>query len=924
MDVNERRISKKDVKNTSKQIDFFSKNSNNEATMTSKRKYIKSGEYTKEAILKRKMDRIFGKFEKLHEQEGKNWYKKLANIHKPIEELKRDIIPNLSTGKRSYVKSGYYTKEAISQRKITKLANKFKKITNEAESNLKMEKSWYEELKEKILNQFFNQNPKFELNKEALGVTKRYVLDLKKCGLSLFDPLSLLKEVKPLVLEKFKEFPKTKQQLTLECEMKKTNPATGETITDQPHFHSYQHLILEGNDFDEIFEKMKDKIILSFEKWISRGSQWNFQSGLKLFLNISNVRLLKGSSWIPLPKKLKNKNAIINPENKDKKCFLWCIAIHELLKEDPSLRNPQRITKNLIKKAKEFNLNGVEFPCKLSDINKFENNNKSIAINLIGYDEEEEIFPLRVSAKECKNRVNILLIENNGVRHYCLVKRKNMSRLLSSQNSKRKSKKHYCEYCFQKFGKEKLLKEHLEYRSKFKCGKTVFPKKGQTTKFINFQNMHNIPFVIYADYECYLEPIEKNIGENTHQFQKHKPSGFCYLIKCFDDKLYPPKLKRYTKRYEDEDVSLKFMKSLQKDVKKIYKQFPFQKKIEMKNEDIKDFENAKTCYACNKKFEKNDKVKDHCHYTGKYRGASCSACNTKMKIPKFIPVIIHNLQNYDSHLFIKELGVPEGEINCIPKTEEKYISFTKDIIVDKFKSKQTQKIVFVKRQLIFIDSFKFMGFGLEKLTKNLTSDEKLMLKRFFPCEEERSLLEGKGFFPYDWFTSLEKLEEESFPAKKKFYNKLNNENISQEDYEHAYNVWKKFNMNNMRQYHDLYLKTDVIHLADFFENFRKICKKNYGLDPAWYFTSPGLAWDAMLKLTGVELELITDPNMYLMIEKGVRGGISTIIKRYAEANNPYMNEKYNPEEENIYIPYLDANNLYGWAMSEPSSSCKRF
>ena len=885
MDVNERRISKKDVKNTSKQIDFFSKNSNNEATMTSKRKYIKSGEYTKEAILKRKMDRIFGKFEKLHEQEGKNWYKKLANIHKPIEELKRDIIPNLSTGKRSYVKSGYYTKEAISQRKITKLANKFKKITNEAESNLKMEKSWYEELKEKILNQFFNQNPKFELNKEALGVTKRYVLDLKKCGLSLFDPLSLLKEVKSLVLEKFKEFPKTKQQLTLECEMKKTNPATGETITDQPHFHSFQHLILEGNDFDEIFEKMKDKIILSFEKWISRGSQWNFKSGLKLILNINNVRLLKGTSYIPLPKKLKNKHAIINPENKDKKCFLWAITIHELLKEDPSLRNTQRITKKLKRKAKEFNVNGRKFPCRFSDIDKFENNN-NIAINLFGFDEKEKTYPLRISVKKGENRVNILLIENDGKKHYCLIK--SMSRLLTSQNSKRKNKIYLCIYCLQIFGKEKILEEHLEYCSKFKCGKTVYPTKGTKLKFKDYEKMHDVPFIIYADFECYLEPVDNDIGEHTKQFQKHNPSGYCYLIKCFDDNLYPPKLKRYTKRYEDEDLGLKFAKSLQKETRKIFNKFKFPVRMIFRDEDIKDFENAKTCYGCGKEFkDKKEKVRDHCHYTGKYRGAACVSCNSKMKNPKFIPVVFHNLQNYDSHLFIKSLGLTEGEINCIPKTEEKYISFTKDIIVGKFKNKQTKEIVFVKKQLRFIDSIKFLQKSLETLVGNLNSDEFHILKRFFK-EEEIEVLTRKGVFPYDWFTSMEKLNAKELPTIQEFYSRLNGKNISEVDYTHAKKVWEKFKMKNMRDYHNLYLITDVILLADVFENFRKVCKQNYGLDPAWDFTSPGLACSAMLKITEVELELISDPNMFLMVENGIRGGISMISNRYSKSNNPYM------------------------------------
>ena len=331
--------------------------------------------------------------------------------------------------------------------------------------------------------------------------------------------------------------------------------------------------------------------------------------------------------------------------------------------------------------------------------------------------------------------------------------------------------------------------------------------------------------------------------------------------------------------------------------------------------DKKDFKYAEKYYACGKEFE-NEKVRDHCHYTGKYRGASCVSCNSKMKNPKFMPVVFHNLQNYDSHLFIKNLGFTRGEINCIPKTEEKYISFSKDIIVDEFVSKETQKTVFVKRQLRFIDSLKFMSSSLEKLVKNLNLNELRVLKRSYKDEEERKLLSQKGVFPYDWFDSIEKLNVEKLPDIEEFYSKLNDENISEADYEHAQNVWKKFNIKNMREYHDLYLKTDVILLSDVFENFRKVCKKNYGLDPGWYYTSPGLAWDAMLKMTRVELELLSDPQMYPMVENGIRGGISTITKRYSKANNPYMREKYNPKEDNVYLAYLDANNLYGWAMSK--------
>ncbi|CAB3978450.1 Hypothetical predicted protein [Paramuricea clavata] len=131
---------------------------------------------------------------------------------------------------------------------------------------------------------------------------------------------------------------------------------------------------------------------------------------------------------------------------------------------------------------------------------------------------------------------------------------------------------------------------------------------------------------------------------------------------------------------------------------------------------------------------------------------------------------------------------------------------------------------------------------------------------------------------------FERLEETSLPPKEKFFS----ENISDTDYESALNVWNTFNMKTMRNYHDVYLITDIFLLTDVMENFRKVCKTNYGLDPMWYYTAPGLAWDAALKLTGVELDLISDPDMYLFIEKGFRGGMSTITKRYASADNKHI------------------------------------
>ena len=177
------------------------------------------------------------------------------------------------------------------------------------------------------------------------------------------------------------------------------------------------------------------------------------------------------------------------------------------------------------------------------------------------------------------------------------------------------------------------------------------------------------------------------------------------------------------------------------------------------------------------------------------------------------------------------------------------------------------------------------------------------------------LLLRKGVYPYEYIDEWDKFDEKVLPDKDSFYSNLTLENISETDYAHANNVFKKFSINNLGEYHDLYVRSDTLLLADIFENFRHSCLKNYELDPAHFVSLPGLAWKACLKKTNVELELLTDYDMVLMIEEGIRGGIYHAIQRYAKANNKYMND-YDRTKKSSYIQHLDANNLYDKAMTE--------
>ena len=447
-------------------------------------------------------------------------------------------------------------------------------------------------------------------------------------------------------------------------------------------------------------------------------------------------------------------------------------------------------------------------------------------------------------------------------------------------------------------------------------------EKGTILKFKNRVRSEKLPFIIYADTEALIKEMQ-NCDPNpqnsyTKKYQKHEPISFSYYIKSFDDNVYESKLRKYT----GEDAMEKFVEWIEEDVKEIAN-IPEVEIIFGLNE-LKQFNEATKCWICNEEFDdtadekgyrKHGKVKDHCHYTGRFRGAAHNCCNLNHKKPKFIPVVFHNLSGYDSHLFIKNLGFTDGTIDCIANNEEKYISFTKNTVVgsytdDKGKDKP------IKHKIRFIDSFKFMSTSLESLVNNLPGDAFNNLERYYKGEK-LSLVKRKGFYPYEYMNSLKRFKEDKIPPKEAFYSRHTGEGISDEDYEDVKKVWKVFGMKTLQDYHDLYNVTDVLLLADVFENFRNVCMENYKLDPAHYFTAPGLAWDACLKITDVELELLSDIDMLLMIEKGIRGGVSMISNRHAKANNKYMGESFIDTMTSIYIMYLDANNLYGWAMSKP-------
>ena len=210
-----------------------------------------------------------------------------------------------------------------------------------------------------------------------------------------------------------------------------------------------------------------------------------------------------------------------------------------------------------------------------------------------------------------------------------------------------------------------------------------------------------------------------------------------------------------------------------------------------------------------------------------------------------------------------------------------------------------------------------MSSSLDSLVNNLARGGNEFFGFYEYSKNQYKLLIKKGIYPYEYMTDWDKFKEMKLPPREAFCSKLNMTGVKDEDYEHSNRVWKEFGLKDLGEYHDPYLKMDVILLANVFEAFRKVCLKNYGLDPAHFYTAPRLAWKACIKKTRIRLELLLDPDMLLMFERGISRGVIQSVNRWTKANNPYMGSEFAPDKPTRYLQYLDANNLYGWAMSQP-------
>ena len=738
------------------------------------------------------------------------------------------------------------------------------------------------------------------------GYTKSFNIDLRDNKDPLVQLQKSRKDIEYLFNNQLKIFKGFKYVETLQVKFVKFS--NGQKTEKNGFFNSKADLILNNTDIQASLQISKQHILNIISQWVSEGSGWTVESIESHHLNIANYSPLKGSSYIDLPPEIKNPKSLINIKNEDNECFRWCHIRHL----NPQNKNPQRIKKidkNLIK---QLDYSNIEFPVTVKQINKIEKQN-NIRINLFGYEEKQK-FPLYISQEKYHEHMELLLINKDKKNHYVLIK--NFNKFMFDQ-TKHKCKKYFCMYCLQCFSRKDVLDEHVKNCISINGKQAIkMPEKGQHVNFRNYHKQIPAPFVIYADFEAITEKVHGCLPNNeksyTEAYQKHIDCGYGYKLVChYDDEFSKP-----VQVFRGENAVHNFMEKMLEEVewcKSITKKH-FNKPLVMTEENELDFKSTNHCHICKNQYSEEDiRVRDHCHITGNYRGSAHQDCNLKLRLSPNniqIPVFFHNLRGYDSHFIMQQIGeiakkyvyknkkgeVCQMDINCIPNNMEKYMAFM------------------LGKNLLFLDSFQFMSSSLDNLTKNLPDDAFIFTQQEF-SGEQLNLMKQKGTYPYDYMDSFQKFNNTQLPIKKDFFSILYNQHITHEQYNHAQTVWNTFDLKTMGDYHDLYLKSDTLLLADIFENFRKTCLQYYELDPCHYFSSPGLSWDAMLKMTKIKLELVTDIDMYQFIEKGLRGGTSYIANRFSEANNKYM-ENYNENLPSKYIMYLDANNLYGWAMSQ--------
>ena len=623
------------------------------------------------------------------------------------------------------------------------------------------------------------------------------------------------------------------------------------------NFQTSASTLLKTSNIKEEIQKHIDALLDKVDKYTRNGSGWVVDSVNGISVMMTKYSPMGGGSYIQLPSEIRQKTSLLNIQNRDDKCLLWCL----LARLNPASDKRERVSKYQ-SYENELNMAGITYPVSLSQIPKVERQN-NLAINVYTWEKEEGFYPLYTTDSMEDDPILLLLIANESTQHYVLIK--SISGLLSNR-TKNKSQVHYCLRCLHGFMDKTKLAPHYEDCKKFKVQRIEMPTETHI-EFKAFRKMIKLPVYIILDFEALVEELPKDKDPKTASWTQkvahHRPIAYALKVSSqFDE--WDMDVEYYQGADAAKHLVLRLNELYEKLKPIIFANVP------MKNispERRGELNSQKDCYLCGKKFRNGEeKHLDHCHYTGDVLGYTHGPCNQERRTEKHLPIITHNFKGYDCHMLINDLCNSLEDLNevyLIPKSMEKYTS----VSTEKFK---------------FIDSFQHLPQSMEKLASNLKKDGNHNLKPLKDYVDASwggdtnkfELLTRKGVYPYSYMSNESRMNE-GLPSKDKFFNDLNGEKCSVKDYQHVNDMWQEFGMQNLGDLTKIYCISDVLLLTSIFNKYRDDSLANFSLDPLHYYTAPGEIF--VLKL-------------YTMIITNINKNDNDIIN---DNNNDNVNYNYN-------------------------------
>lgn len=680
-------------------------------------------------------------------------------------------------------------------------------------------------------------------------------------------------------------------------EFVKTTSLEGELErTYDIRFRSPTTSIQNQQDISDFMDSSTKFIQNRIDDFIAHGSGWVLDEVLYSDLELGSCAPLKGGCNAVSIKFLKNLK-LIHPNSTAQDCFFQAIAYH-FVKSD----KPKKLRRFIRRKI----ITEIKTPVHVSDIRKFEKDNQHLRLKInVLYSEDggKTVVPIYTSKnKSTKNIINLMLWKTvvNGelMEHFSYIE--HLSKFL--RKSYRYNVNHEfvtyeklyaCGNCLTTYSRLESLRSHEELCLKFKTQKIVTPPKDSCIEFRNFRKKFKVPYVGFFDFESCLKPINRcqkcDVDETcvhaSITANEQKPITYSYVIVDSNSNVI------HTNTYSGEDCIEHFLNELLTLEGGLLEKMSECVPMVISPLQQAEFNDTLVCHICEKDILPGDAVRDHCHLTGRYMGAAHNLCNLLRQEVKFIPFFAHNFTGYDSHFIMQCLKKDKRikNISALPLNSEKF----RTIQLNSFH---------------FIDSLSFLNASLTELVDDLVEEKNkknmpftvLNQMPFYTrdIQKQQPLLLRKGVFPYEHITSSHVLLS-PLPTRDKFFSKLSNSGISEEDYKHAEKVYKDFKCANMKDYCELYCATDTFLLAEVILHFRNDMYNMFDLDCCHYISLPQMAYDVMLKTTRVKIEQITDLDMMMFFEDNIRGGVSFINQRHCKATS--SNKAIDEHIEMLYI-----------------------